>query len=545
MTAQERPSARRRPAEFSRRAVLASGAASVIASPAMLSSRPAAANGDGTSYIPTFGSSRVPPSDPRYNSLRYGFNQRFEGDPAYIEVVGNPRDVLEAVRAAVAQGKRITVRGGGHCYENFVSFNTGGVIIDLSALNGVYVEPDAPDTVIIEGGCTLFNVYTQLFKQWNRTIPAGSCYSVGAGGHICGGGYGLLSRLHGLTVDYLYGVEIITVDATGKADLHRVTRDSKSEQDRNLFWAVRGGGGGNFGIITKYLYKLDEIPQPPENVYYVSYAWDWDNMSPGQFADLLAAYGGYFQQYHAPGQEQNRLFALLHLTTYASTQLSLTVQVAGGDELAVEIWAEFNRRLTEAAHEPVVRRTAIPYHAPPGGPTNIRRMPWIEATQTLDGVGANQRGKYKSTYMLKPFPKDQVETIYRFLSDKSYKNPQALLQVDSYGGQINAVAPEATAVAQRSSIMKLQYQTYWTHAEFDDANIGWINEFYREVYKGYPNSEPVPNDVVDGCYINYPDVDLVDWELLYYKQNYQRLQTAKQQWDPGNRFNNAQSIQLP
>ncbi|MEM7426377.1 MAG: FAD-binding protein, partial [Pseudomonadota bacterium] len=478
----------------------------LAASPALMRTFPAEAREDKQGYKPAFGSSQVLPDDPRYNSLRFGFNQRFKGDPAYIEVVGTAQDALAATRRALGEGKRVTVRGGGHCYENFVSYNTGGVIIDLSALNGVYVEPDAPDTVVIEGGCTLFNVYTQLFKQWNRTIPAGSCYSVGAGGHICGGGYGLLSRLHGLTVDYLYGVEIITIDEGGAPRLHKVTREDKGEREQNLYWAVRGGGGGNFGIITKYLYKLDEIPAPPENVYYVSYAWDWSRMSRGQFADLLAAYGGYFSEYHAPGQEQNRLFALLHLTTFVSSQLSLTVQVAGGDQVALDIWEQFNGRLLEAAHEPVVRTTAIPFHAPPGGPTNIRRMPWIEATQTLDGVGANQRGKYKSTYMLKPFPGDQVDTIYRFLSDPNYNNPQALLQVDSYGGQINATAPDATAVAQRSSIMKLQYQTYWTHPRGDGYNIGWINDFYRQVYAGYPNNEPVPDDIVDGCYINYPDV---------------------------------------
>ena len=427
----------------------------------------------------------MPPEDARYNSLRYGFNQRFKGEPAYVEVVGTPQAALGAVHRALKEDRRITVRGGGHCYENFVSFNTDGVIIDLSGLNGVYVDLKARDTVVIEGGCTLFNVYTQLFKQWNRTIPAGSCYSVGAGGHICGGGYGLLSRLHGLTVDYLFGVEIITIDEAGNAELQTITRDSKGEREQNLYWAVRGGGGGNFGIITKYLYKLDEIPQPPRDVFYVSYAWDWDKMSKGQFSDLLAAYGGYFQEHHSPGEEENRLFALLHLTTYASTQLSLTVQVAGGDQTSLDIWKEFNGRLEGVAHRPVVRRAAIPFHAPPGGPTNIRRMPWIEATQTLDGVGANQRGKYKSTYMLKPFPDSQVDTIYALLSDPHYSNPQALLQVDSYGGQINATAPDATAVAQRSSIMKLQYQTYWTHVEGDGYNIGWINDFYSSVYAGY------------------------------------------------------------
>jgi hypothetical protein len=116
-------------------------------------------------------------------------------------------------------------------------------------------------------------------------------------------------------------------------------------------------------------------------------------------------------------------------------------------------------------------------------------MPWIEATQTLNGSGPNQRGKYKSAYMTKPFPDDQIDAIWANLKYPSFVNSQALLQVDSYGGQVNAVLPGATAVAQRSSILKLQYQTYWTEPDQDDANLRWIASFYEAVYaQTGPNS---------------------------------------------------------
>ncbi len=104
---------------------------------------------------------------------------------------------------------RITVRGGGHCYENFSSGNHGGVIIDMSGMQGVRL--DRAGLVCVEGGATLWNVYETLLRDYNLTLPGGSCYSVGAGGHIVGGGYGLLSRLHGLTVDYLAAVDVVCV----------------------------------------------------------------------------------------------------------------------------------------------------------------------------------------------------------------------------------------------------------------------------------------------------------------------------------------------
>jgi hypothetical protein len=143
--------------------------------------------------------------------------------------------------------------------------------------------------------------------------------------------------------------------------------------------------------------------------------------------------------------------------------------------------------------------------------------------------------------MKKPFPKRQIEAMWDHLTT-SYPNTQALLQVDSYGGMINSVKPDATAVPQRSSIMKLQYQTYWVHEEDTEANLRWIDDFYVAMYG---DAGPRPDDTMDGCYVNYPDVDLPDWEHLYYLGNYARLQRVKARWDPHDVFHHAQSVRLP
>lgn len=480
----------------------------------------------------TFRGGTVGKTDPRYGTLVQGFNRRFTGRPRYVELCGDTAQVRAAVQKALDKGLRITVRGGGHCYEDFVSGNVGGVIIDLSPMNAVYLDR-ARDAFCIEGGCTLWNVYTQLYKEYGVAIPAGSCYSVGAGGHIIGGGYGLLSRLHGLTVDHLTAVEAIVVNEARRAEVVVVGRESKSRREQDLFWAHTGGGGGNFGIVTRYFFA--DPPAAPSMAHLATIAWDWQGLGFDEFERIVQNYGAFMEAHSAPGSEYDGLFAMLHLTNKAAGQVSITAQYVGAEAgplhaflaaVKVDGLAHVPQRVIAGSHHVVVPTTT---------PTT---MPWLEATQTLNGSGANQRGKYKSAYMKKPFPRRQIETIFKHLTT-DYYNPLALLQVDSYGGRINAVKPAATAVPQRSSIMKLQYHTHWDYKHQDAVNLNWIRDFYNDMYG--PDG-PMPDRVMDGCYVNYPDVDLENWEYLYYKGGYARLQRAKREWDPGNIFNHAQSV---
>jgi hypothetical protein len=462
---------------------------------------------------------RIYPGDPRYDTMRMGFNRRWVGAPAYVQLVNNAHETVQAVQRALDTHLRITVRGGGHCYENFSSGNYGGVIIDLSNMQGVYM--DRPGRVCVEGGATLWNVYETLFKNYNLALPGGSCYSVGVGGHIVGGGYGLLSRQFGLVVDYLTGVDVVCVNRHGQARLVRARKgDPKTEW---LLWAHTGGGGGNFGIVTAYYFS--GLPNPPEQVRVAITTWQWADFTPDSFATLLRNFGRFMQAHSSPRSPYAGMFALLHANHISAGKISMTTQVGGP---AFDLLDTFLTQLNAGMPKPPV--------------TTVVTLAWLQATQWLNGSGRNQRGKYKSSYMKAPFPEDQIRAIYSALTDKNYSNPQALLQIDSYGCRVNAVAPHATAVPQRSSIMKLQYQTYWAFAEDDDVNLRWINGFYANVYAA-TGGVPVSNAVTDGCFINYCDVDLpASWPTLYYKGSYRALQVVKAQWDPRNVFNHAQSI---
>ncbi len=159
-------------------------------------------------------------NDPRYSTLMKGRNARFPASDAdaagRIELCDNAEDVALALQRAVSEGLRPTVRSGGHCYEDFVYNNPGGVVLDVSMMGETTPLAGAPK-YRIAAGASLGDVYTDLFKRYNVTLPGGTCTSVAAGGHISGGGYGLLSRLHGLTSDWLTAVDILTVDARAEA----------------------------------------------------------------------------------------------------------------------------------------------------------------------------------------------------------------------------------------------------------------------------------------------------------------------------------------
>ncbi|GII83217.1 FAD-linked oxidase [Sphaerisporangium siamense] len=510
--------------------------------------------------------------DDRYGALCQGFNQRWTSHPDYIKIVRSTADVIGALNEALNSGRtRIAVRSGGHCYENFVSNAETQVIIDAGQMDRVHYDPGM-GAYCVEAGSTNWHNYAQLYRETGFTLPAGSCYSVGAGGHICGGGYGLLSRRAGLTVDYLYAVEVVVVRREPHSDYRAeavIARRDDEGHLRDLWWAHTGGGGGNFGVITRYWFK--DLPRPPINVWLSAVAWEWKDMSQERFARLVGNFGRFCAENGGVRSEYADLFSILKLTHRSAGKIGLITQVEANNPITGrERLDAFLGRLEEGLDLPRAELDLVMGEHPqmPGLHEEPRLMPWIQATQTLNGSGPNRRGKYKSAYMRKPFPDDQIQVMWNFLSgarddgdydNTGYHNPDALIQVDTYGCRINAVGPRDTAVPQRDSIMKLQYQTYWTDPREDAVHERWIRELYRRVYQrtgGVPvpagsGDAADPEAVTDGCYVNYPDRDLnsdvwntsgVPWYRLYYGQNYERLLEVKQVWDPHEVFRHEQSI---
>lgn len=468
---------------------------------------------------------QIPIGDPRYPTLVRGFNLRWAGRPRYVEVCRNTAQVLGAVQKALDEDLRLTVRSGGHCYEDFVACNDGGVIVDLSSMTGVHRD-EVTGLYCVEAGATLWDVYTRLYRNHGVTLPGGSCYSVAAGGHVLGAGYGTLSRRNGVTVDHLYAVELVHVTSDRRAEVITLRRDAPDPVERELLWGHLGGGGGNFGIVTRFWFE--DPPVAPSTVHTFSLEWDWAGLTRADLARLLDAYGQFLEQNSGPDSPYKELSGRLMLPRKSSGLIGVRGRYFGEQpELLVE--------LATLLDESMPRSGA-------GQALQIQRLPWLFGAQTENQSGPNQRSKHKSAYMNRRFPDGQVDVLWDFLTSDRHRTREAYVTASMYGGQVNAVDPAATAYPHRSSIMKLQYHTYWFDPAEDEDHVRWIRELYRAMYG---DRGPCPDGTFDGCFVNYPDADLEDWQYLYYKDNYPRLRRVKGRLDPLDIFHHRQSIELP
>ncbi len=489
----------------------------------------------------------VYPDDPRYDHLvRRGRNTRFVGRPDTVRLVHSAGQVREVVQEVVDRGSRVAVRGGGHGLENLVDDPSVDTLIDMSRMNSVTFDPGR-QAFAIGAGAQFGQVYPTLYLSWGVAIPAGTCPGVGLGGYVQGGGFGPMCRRHGLIVDHLQGVEMVTVDRTGQARLVVATRES-SEPNRDLWWAATGAGGGNFGVVTRFWFSSPDagvgaaalLPRPPRTVITASVNWPWETMTERAFTTIVRNHGRWHRADGAEGPgPYDSLYSGLYLNQRMVGQVTLNVQMDGDLPWAGKLLDDYIAAVNAGVDAPVDIQYA--------------RMPWLDsATRDVENRGAFTRSKSKGAYLRAPYSDEQVATAYRYLSDPTY-NGHTVLLLFSYGGKVNAVDSAATAAPQRDSILKSYLGTYWVNPAEDEPHLQRIRAFYAELYAG-TGGVPAPGTETDGSYINYPDTDLADsrlntsgipWHSLYFKDGYERLQRVKAQWDPLDVFRHALSVRLP
>ncbi|MFF9019535.1 FAD-dependent oxidoreductase [Streptomyces eurythermus] len=544
-------------AELTRRrftlAGLGAAATGVVVGGEGTPARAAAADAtDGTAQS-SFGPVTVKPTDRRYKDLLVrGYNRRFTGNPDYVRLVGSTAQVVQAVNEAVAAGKRVTVRGGGHCLEDFVDDPDVKVVIDLSEMRSVSFD-SAMNAFVIQGGAILSQVYRTLDLGWGVTIPGGSCPPVGVGGHITGGGYGVLSRQYGLVADNLVAVEVVVVDSSGTAKAVIATK-SASDPNRDLWWASAGGGGGNFGIVTRFWLRSPGatgtdpttlLPPTPGGIMINTLYWDWSQLDQAAFTRIATNFGTWHEQNSAPGAAANQLWASLIAVRQGKGGVVVRSQVdptvAGNQQLLTSFAAAMTQNV-----------------APAPSNTTTGTLPWLYTTTTSAGeVGdvfgipsLQLRSKTKGAFHKKGFTSTQLGVIYQYMTNSAYSYSGGLMGLFSFGGQVNALSTTANAVPHRDSVMLASFSNYWADATADDQQLQWIRQLYRDVYTS-TGGVPVPNTVTDGNYVNWPDPDLADplwntsgvpWSTIYYKGNYAKLQQIKATWDPRNIFHHNLSV---
>jgi FAD binding domain/Berberine and berberine like len=429
------------------------------------------------------------------------YNQRFDNVlPTWVARPIDPADVRTAVNWGVANRVSLRARSGGHSYAGYSTLS-GGLVLDLRNMRHISVNVQNR-TATIGGGAQLIDVYAALASH-GMTIPAGSCPSVGISGHALGGGMGLAGRRFGLTADNLLSAQIVTADG----QLQTVN----SHTNPDLYWALRGGGGGNFGVVTSFTFRIHPIPS---TVAWFIVEWPfssgsnalgaWQSWAPHARPELTSIFhlnGGGVNpvrvtgQYFGPAGDLGRLLAPL--------------TAVGGATVRSGTLGYLDAQLFWAGCSPTPSAlTACHTQGTRPGGTLLR-----ESFQA------------KSDYVANPLSAAARATLVQAAEARAHLPGSGAILFDSYGGAINQVAPDATAFVHRRVLFCMQYLSYGGEA-------AWLESTYNKMRP----------HVTGGAYFNYTDPNLQDWQAAYWGSNYPRLERIRREVDPHHYFNFPQAI---
>jgi FAD/FMN-containing dehydrogenase len=468
------------------------------------------------------------PKSPEYTAARLVWDSRFDdARPLAVVQVADAADVRTVVHFARAHDLRLIVRSGGHSYAGY---STGdGLVVDLSKLTAVEIEPGG-EMARLGAGSTTLPTYRALWQK-KMAISGGTCPTVGIPGLTCGGGLGVLSRRHGLTCDNLREVEIVTADG-------RLVRANATE-NADLYWATRGGGGGNFGIITALTFGLVPVDTP---FTHLEYEFPWTAAG-----DVLGAWQDWL-----PGSPRKTWSAAELLTqapgAHASPTVAVVVVHAGPRSEAVAVVADLLHAVGVAPTSQVSESGPF-YHAEfDFYCKGLRPQECAIAGKTAAGKFPRAALYSKSDVASGPWPRDGLSRLTewidkrqrdRKLTPRDFSASQTIgkVLIEAADGAVNSIAPDATAFVHRNNLFVAQYQARWrsnSPQEVVAANLDWADGLYAAV-KRYRSGF---------AYQNYIDADLEDWEHAYYGANLPRLREVKSKYDPDNFFRFSQSIPL-
>ena len=430
------------------------------------------------------------PGGAGFAGARRLYDPAFDGvRPRAVLVAAGDEDVEAAVRWAARREIRITARSGGHSYGGYSTVRDG-LVVDLSRRRTV--APERRNTrARIEPGAQLIDVYARLARA-GVTVPAGTCPSVGFGGLALGGGMGLAARRLGLTCDRITALTVVTADGRAR----RV--DAAREED--LYWALRGGGGGNFGIVTSFTVRT----APVRRAAHFTATWAAD-----EAADALAAWLRF-----AP-RTDDRLTSIFSLSGGSVTALGqflgpaarlrallrplagARITVGSDDYLRLQRrWAGCADRALAACHTRGTRA---------GG-----RLP-------------RQAFAAKSDYLNR-----QLSARGRRAAVAAARRGGVALLFDAYGGAVNRPDRDATAFVHRDALCSIQYYAGGGGAGARRAAAG-----AHAAMRPFVSGE---------AYQNYIDPELADWRRAYYAENLERLRAVRAAVDPDRVFRFAQGI---
>jgi hypothetical protein len=454
---------------------------------------------DWTALTNSLSGTVIRPGNALYNQARVIFNTRFDSImPQAVIRAANPSDVAKVLAFVQKFGLLVTPRCGGHDFAGYST--TTGVVIDVGPMSTITVNADG--TVTIGAGAKLADVYDQTIAK-NVAIPLGTCLSVGISGLTQGGGIGVVDRMWGLTCDALVSAQVVVADG------RILTCDAVTEPD--LFWAIRGGGGGNFGVVTSFTFKT----HPTQNL--TNFSADIAFSDLGKF---LTAWQTW--QAGLPDSIWSYL-----ITTFfgGGPAVNLSGVCVGMPSDFMPYW---NMLTAAAGVTPQVNITTKTYRDTMMAFCANRTISQCHLVgQTPDAQ--IQRATFSSTSDLydSALPAAGVQAFVQAIQTAANAGIQGQILLDAMGGALGRVAPDATAFPHRRSLFSAEY--------YQDAggvaNPNWGNTM-RTTMKPYTSGR---------AYVNYRDPLITDTSV-YYGANYARLRMVKAKYDPTQVFRFAQSI---
>jgi FAD/FMN-containing dehydrogenase len=438
----------------------------------------------------------IGPSDDAYDEARKVFNAMIDRRPAFVVRCTSTDDVIAAVNFARDSQLDISVRGGGHSVPGFGTADDA-LVIDLAGMHDVQVDTGRL-TARAQGGAT-WGIFNDATHVHGLATTGGVVSTTGVGGLTLGGGIGYLTRGHGLSCDNLVSAEVVTADG-------RALTASEYEND-DLFWALRGGGG-NFGVVTSFEFRL----HPVAEVYGGPMFFDRKDAGTVLQAyrefivDAPEQFGGFPAWQIAPP------LPFIPEERQGETMLAFVACWAG----PIEDGEKALKPLRDTA--PIVAE-------------HVGAMPYPALNSAFDALyppGGLQH------YWKANFVKELTDEAIEAHLEHGPKVPVVNSTVHIYpvNGACNRVEPDATAFAYRDATFATVIAGMWPDPADNEANIAWVRDYYDATA---PLSE-------DGGYINFMSGDDQDRIKSNYRGNYDRLVEVKRKYDPDNAFHLNQNI---
>jgi FAD/FMN-containing dehydrogenase len=441
-----------------------------------------------------------------YEQLPPAFNARFHHlRPQAVVLCATPQDVSETISFLRRNGLEHATRSGGHSFAGHSS--THGVLIDVTRMSSISVSGDV---ATVGAGARLGEVYEAL-QVHDVAIPAGTCPPVGMAGLTLGGGLGILGRTHGVTSDRLIRAQVVLADG-------RIL-ECDEHHDPDLFWALRGAGSGNFGVVTSFTFRT--VPAPAVTNFHLS----WPQ---SRAVDLIGAWQGW-----APSGP-DELAASLKVTATGDLDRPSSVDVYGAF-LGTESDA------AELIDGLVVRARSEPTSA------SVHHMSFPETRRFWAQLGVeDEHGDEpqpavqphlfaRSEFFRRPLPTEAIAALVETFSGGRASGESRELDFMPWGGAYNRVRPEATAFVHRDELFQLKHAA----VAVPDASPGEREAAQRWATRSWGSVHPWGSGRV---FQNFADPDLEEWADAYYGTNLGRLVQVKARYDPDEFFRFHQSL---